>query len=82
MREGIDDYDYLMLLENCIKKARPDQQNLVKKAKLLLNFGTEVFVDEKQYTKDPSVLQKYRLQMGELLNAFSNSKVKPDKITN
>jgi len=74
MREGIDDYDYMMMLENCIKKARPDQQNLVKKAKQLLNFGADVFVDEKQYTKNPSVLQKYRLQMGDLLNAFSNSK--------
>lgn len=76
LREGIDDYDYMMLLENCIKNALPGQQGLVKKTKQLLNFGSEVFVDEQQYTKDPEVLIKYRQQMGILLNEFNKIKNK------
>ena len=71
MRDGIDDYDYMMLLEKCIKNARPDQHGLVKKAKQVLNFGPEVFVDEQHYTKDPKILIKYRQQMGNLLEQFS-----------
>ena len=73
MRDGIDDYDYMMLLEKCIKNARPDQQSLVKEAKQALNFGPEVFVDEQHYTKDPKILIKYRQQMGNLLEQFSRN---------
>jgi hypothetical protein len=71
MREGIDDYDYLVLLDNCVKNARPNQQNLVKKAKQILNYGPEVFVNEQEYTKNPGILAKYRQQMGDLLEQFN-----------
>lgn len=74
MREGIDDYDYMMLLEDCIRNARPDQQNLVKRAMQVLNFGSEVFVTEKEYTKNPEILAKYRQQMGNLLEQFKTKK--------
>jgi hypothetical protein len=71
LREGIDDYDYLILLENSLKNARPDQKNLIKKTKQILNFGPEVFVNEQKYTKNPEVLMKYRQQIGNLLEQFS-----------
>lgn len=78
LREGIDDYDYMMLLENCIKNARSDQQGLVKKARQVLNFGSEVFVNEHEYSKDPEVLMKYRQQMGDLLEQFNRTKETTD----
>jgi len=71
LREGIDDYDYLTLLENFVKNARPGQENLIKKAKQLLNFGPEVFTNEKEYTKNPEILEKYRQQIGSLLEQFT-----------
>ena len=71
LREGIDDYDYMIMLENSMKNATPEQQGLVKKAKQLLNFGDEVFTDESKYTKNPKVLLDYRKQMGDLLEKFS-----------
>ncbi len=74
LREGLDDYDYLIMLENCVKNARNDQLNLAKKAKPLLNFGAEVFVNEQNYTKDPEVLMKCRQQMGNLLHEFNRVK--------
>lgn len=70
LREGLDDYDYMIMLEHCIENARPDQQPLVKKAKQVLAFGSEVFVNDTVYTKDPEVLMKYRRQMGNLLEQF------------
>ena len=71
LREGLDDYDYMILLEKCIKNAGSDQKSLVKKATQLLHFGSEVFVNEQKYTKDPEVLMKYRQQMGNLLEQFA-----------
>ena len=70
LREGLDDYDYMIMLEHCIDNARPDQQSLVKRAKQVLNFGEEVFTNDTVYTKDPMVLMKYRQQMGNLLEQF------------
>jgi hypothetical protein len=71
LREGLDDYDYMIMLENCIKEAKPGQIGLVFKAKKLLDFGSEVFENDTEYTKDPEVLMKYREQMGNLLEQFN-----------
>lgn len=70
MREGIDDYDYMIMLENCIENAKSNQKGLVKKANELLNFGTEVFNSDRVYTKNPKILMDYRKQMGALLEKF------------
>jgi hypothetical protein len=72
LREGLDDYDYMMLLENCIKEANSGQKSLVKKAEKVLGFGSEVFVNDTEYTKNPEVLMEYREQMGNLLEQFYN----------
>ena len=74
LREGLDDYDYMMLLEKCIKEASPNQKALVSKAKKVLNFGSEVFVNDTTYVKNPEILMRYRKQMGELLEAFNKTK--------
>ncbi len=70
LREGLDDYDYMITLENCIQNARPDQKALVEKANKLLAFGTEVLVSDRMYSKDSEILMKYRNQMGKLLENF------------
>lgn len=70
LREGLDDYDYMKMLENCMKKAHPDQMRLVRKARKVLNFGPEVFVSDTEYTKDSEVLMHYREQMGNLIEEF------------
>ncbi len=70
LREGLDDYDYMRMLENCIKNAKPGQKSLVLKAEKILDFGSEVFENDTEYTKDPGVLMKYREQMGDLLEQF------------
>jgi len=47
---------------------------LVSKAKKVLNFGSEVFVNDTTYVKNPEILMRYRKQMGELLEAFNKTK--------
>ena len=74
LREGIDDYDYMKLLEECIQDAGSEQETLVKKGQHLLNFGSEVFTNDKIYTKNPEVLMDYRKQMAELLVKFGKYK--------
>ncbi|MCY1719661.1 DUF4091 domain-containing protein [Prolixibacteraceae bacterium Z1-6] len=74
LREGLDDYDYMIMLEECIKDADLNQKKLVAKAKKILDFGSEVFVSDRMYSKDPKVLMDYRMKMGELLSEFERKK--------
>ena len=71
LREGLDDYDYMIMLENFVKNATPEQKQQVRKAQKVLDFGSEVFVNDTLYTKNPEVLMKYRKRMGDLLEEFS-----------
>ena len=75
LREGLDDYDYMMMLEDCVEKAGTNHQSLIKKARKLLNFGSEVFVNDTTYAKNPQILMDYRLQMGQLLEQFHHAKM-------
>jgi hypothetical protein len=70
LREGLDDYDYMRILENCIKKAHRNQIRLVRKAKKVMNFGSDVFSSDTEYTKNPEVLMRYREQIGNLIEEF------------
>lgn len=74
LREGLDDYDYMMMLEKCIKEANPGHKKLVSKARKVLDFGSEIFESDTVYTKNPEILMEYRQQMGNLLEKFCNIK--------
>lgn len=74
LREGLDDYDYLVMLENGVKEAGPGQKRWAERARKILGFGTEVFVDDTRYAKDPEVLISYREQAGKLLEEFYRNK--------
>ena len=70
LRDGLEDYDYMVMLENCIKEAGADKSRWVKKAEKALDFGSDVFVNDTLYTKNPEILMKYRKQMGDLLEQY------------
>lgn len=74
LREGLEDYDYMILLEKAIEQAGSKRSQWVKKAKWVLSFGSEVFVNEREYTKDSRVLMTKRETMGELLHQFYDRK--------
>ena len=64
----------MRMLEDCIDNARPEQKSLVKKARKVLDFGPEIFVNDTVYSKNPEILMEYRHEMGELLNEFNKVK--------
>ena len=68
LREGIEDYEYLWLLQNAIKNAGSDQEELVERGKELLELPETLFKNGKEYTKDPLVLLKYREEIASLLD--------------
>lgn len=68
LREGIEDYEYLWLLENAIKNAKPDQAELVAQAKKLLDFPQSFIKNGKEYTKDPQAIFQLRDKIGDLLD--------------
>ena len=68
MRDGIEDYEYLWLLENAVKNASPEQAELVSQAKILLKFPESFIKNRKEYDKDPQVLLDYREKVGALLD--------------
>lgn len=70
LREGLDDYDYLKLLENVVNNATSRQTRLVTRARRLLTIGDDIFRSEQEYTKDPQVLLQRRKEIAELLCLF------------
>lgn len=67
LREGIEDYEYLWLLENSIKKAKRGQKDLVEKARQMLSIPESLFKNGQDYTKDPKALLEYRTKIAQLL---------------
>lgn len=62
LREGVEDYEYFVLLERAIREAKG--QNKLRataaEAAKLLEFPPSLFTSGKDYTKDPLDLLRYR----------------------
>ena len=67
LREGIEDYEYFVLLEKAVKKAGPEKRALAEKGRQLLNFPESLFKSGKEFTKDPIALLEHRQKIARLL---------------
>jgi hypothetical protein len=67
LREGIEDYEYFILLERAVKNAGPEKRALAEKSKALLNFPESLFKSGKEFTKDPIALFEYRQKIARLV---------------
>ncbi len=69
LREGIEDYEYFVLLDTAIKKARsnPKLRTESAAAAKLLEFPAAVFTTGQDYTKDPLVLLEIRAKVAEAI---------------
>lgn len=70
LRAGIEDYEYMCILEKLMKVASKKQASLVKEAKQLLQIPKSIYIDEKTYNKDPQVLLEHRQKIAELIEKF------------
>ncbi|MFA6668649.1 MAG: DUF4091 domain-containing protein, partial [Candidatus Methanomethylophilaceae archaeon] len=74
IRDGMDDYDYMKILENYVSKASPEEASLVKQAKALLHIGDEIVANDTVYAKDPHILLKRRQEIAEMIEIFKTKK--------
>lgn len=72
IRDGIEDYEYLVLLEKLIKEAPASKAKEAKAAQKLLQIPTSIYTDEKTYNKDPQALLNYRKKLAESISNLSD----------
>jgi hypothetical protein len=67
IREGIEDYDYLVLLRKALISGRLSQSDKVK-AEKLLEVPEELVVSPREFNRNPEVLLNLRRSIGEILS--------------
>ena len=73
LREGIEDYEYFVLLDKAARGASRKQKALADEARALLRFPASLFTSGKDYTKDPKALLDYRLRVADLIEKFGRN---------
>ena len=73
IRDGIEDYEYLVLLEKLISKAPRGKAKEIAVAKELLQIPQSIYTNEKTYNKDPQVLLEYRKKLAESILKLSKN---------
>jgi hypothetical protein len=73
LRQGIEDYEYLLTLENLLRVEKEIPQVLRKKGNSLLSIPEEILVDGKTYTKNPALLYKHRQKIAETIVKINKS---------
>lgn len=73
LREGIEDYEYFLLLEKAVKDAgRKDKlRAATAEAVKLLDLPPDLFASGKEYTKDPLDLLRYRAKIAEAIEKLT-----------
>jgi len=68
IRDGIEDYEYLKLLEQIVEKEDIQAKRLLKEARQLLTIPDSIVAGPTDYNKDPQSLIEYRFRIGKLLD--------------
>lgn len=63
LRDGLEDYEYLVLLKKGIEQASGKKKELAKEAGQLLELPAGFITDEKTYSKNPKDLLEYRQRL-------------------
>lgn len=70
IRDGIEDYEYLLLLEKAVREDGGKHKKLIDKARKLLTLPGTLVTGPAAYEKDPQSLIRYRNKIGELLDTL------------
>ena len=73
LREGIEDYEYFVLLEKAARGASRKQKALADEARSLLRFPASLFTSGQDYTKDPKALLEYRAKVADLIEKLGRN---------
>ena len=75
LRDGIEDYEYLLLLKKAVEQDNGKHKKLLKEARKLLNLPPEMLKSPKEYNKDPQYLIRYRNKIGQILSQLNNYQI-------
>lgn len=75
LRQGIEDYEYLVMLENMIVKLDGRDRKLLREASELLEIEGTLFKDGSNYTKNPGDLLEYRKKIADMIVKLNNIKL-------
>jgi len=70
IRDGMEDYEYLLLLEEAVSAGGGKPRKLIKEAHKLLSLPDALVAGPTEYNKDPQFLIQYRNKIGDLLDAL------------
>ena len=67
LRDGIEDYEYMVILQKEIQKADKRKGKLIKEAMAVLDIPESIYMDEMTYTKNPLHLYQHRQKIAEMI---------------
>ncbi len=70
LRQGIEDYEYLVMLEELMNSYSGPDKGLAREARKLLDTEGKLFRDGKTYTKNPAEILAYRKKIADLIIEF------------
>ena len=70
IRDGIEDYEYLILLEKMVNGPQAGNAKQTRRARQLLALPESIVAGPIDYNKNPQSLIQYRKEIGELLDGF------------
>ncbi|MDD2630540.1 MAG: DUF6067 family protein [Limnochordia bacterium] len=70
IRDGIEDYDYLALLQHVVQKGKLQGSEL-SRARSLIGVSAELVSTPNAYGKDPQLLLQYRRDLGDFLDELA-----------
>ena len=70
IRDGVEDYEYLLLLEKAAETEGIKNKKPGREARTLLDLPDSLVTGPTNYNKDPQALIQYRNKIGELLNTL------------
>lgn len=72
LRDGIEDYDYLMILKKLTDPNSPTGKTaMARKYRRLLDIPEYIISDQQTFSKDPKVILEYRAKIAEAIEALS-----------
>lgn len=63
LRDGIEDYEYFVMLEKAVKDAPRRKRKIAREAEKLLAIPETIFTNETTYSKNPQDILSYRKQL-------------------
>jgi hypothetical protein len=71
LRDGIEDYEYFVILEKAVKNAPANKSKIAREASEALVIPKNIYTDEKTYSKNPQDIQNYRKKIAEYVVQLS-----------